>query len=77
MMAIRQGDWKLEAGLGSGGFSAPRRVDPGPGGPAGQLYDLRSDPRELHNLYQEHPEIVKRLTDLLDTYEKQGYSRPM
>lgn len=77
MMTIRDKEWKLAEGLGSGGFSAPRRVTPGPGGPLGQLYNLRTDPRELHNLYQEHPEIVERLTKLLRTYESQGYSRPM
>jgi arylsulfatase A-like enzyme len=77
MMTIRQGNWKLEEGLGSGGFSDPKTADPQPGGPKGQLYNLANDPGELHNLYQEHPEIVGRLTQLLDKYESQGYSRPM
>ena len=31
VFGIRQGDWKLELGLGSGGFSDPRQVDPVPG----------------------------------------------
>lgn len=77
MLTICEGNWKLEEGLGSGGFSAPRRVEPVPGGPKGQLYNLATDPRELNNLYQEHPGIVARLSALLEKYEKQGYSRPM
>ena len=77
MLTIRQGNWKLEEGLGSGGFSFPVRVEPAPGGPAGQLYDLASDPHEMHNLYQERPEIVQRLSKLLESYQKQGYTRPM
>ena len=76
MFTIREGNWKLELGLGSGGFTAPRRVEPAAGGPQGQLYNLASDPQELHNLYQQNPEIVERLTSLLDTYQKQGYTRP-
>jgi arylsulfatase A len=76
MFSIRQGNWKLEEGLGSGGFSPPRKVEPAPGGPTGQLYDLSADPGELHNLYQARPEIVDRLATLLDRYKRQGYTRP-
>lgn len=75
--AIRQGKWKLILELGSGGFSRPVHVDPIPGGPQGQLYDVKDDVREQHNLWMKHPEIVKRLTDLLRKYQQQGYSRPM
>ena len=60
-MMIRSGDWKLINQLGSGGFSDPKTVKPGPGDPAGQLYNLRTDLAESRNLYQDHPEIVKRL----------------
>ena len=77
MLTIREGYWKLEEGLGSGGFSFPKRVEPAPGGPEGQLYNLATDPHELHNVYQEHPEIVNHLSKLLETYVKQGYTRPM
>ena len=75
--AIRQGSWKLIEGLGSGGFTPPRSVEPGPGDPLGQLYHLRDDPGETNNLYAERPEVVARLTALLDRYREQGYSRPM
>ncbi len=77
MLTIREGKWKLEEGLGSGGFSAPQRVEPAPEGPAGQLYDLAIDPHELHNVYLKHPEIVDRLSKLLETYQQQGYTRSM
>lgn len=76
VFAIRQGTWKLILGLGSGGFSPPKTVEVARGGPAGQLYDLAEDPGEKHNLYQARPEVVGRLTGLLERYQKQGYSRP-
>jgi arylsulfatase A len=77
MFAIREGRWKLELGLGSGGFSPPQKADPAPGGPAGQLYDLSNDPGENYNVYQRYPEVVDRLSTLLEKYKTQGYSRPM
>jgi arylsulfatase A len=77
MFSIRAQNWKLELGLGSGGFSSPARVDPAPGGPQGQLYDLAKDPTESENLYLDHPDVVARLTALLDRYRQQGHSRPM
>jgi arylsulfatase A-like enzyme len=75
MFTIREGDWKLELGLGSGGFSAPRRVEPVSGGITGQLYNLADDPHEIYNLYAARPDIVARLTKLLDEYKEQGHTR--
>lgn len=75
MFTIREGNWKLELGLGSGGFSEPRTVEPVPGGIKGQLYNLADDPHELYNLYEQHPEIVARLTKMLDTYKDSGHTR--
>jgi arylsulfatase A len=77
MFAIRQGPWKLIQGLGSGGFTAPAQVKPKPGGPQGQLYNLQDDPPEQKNLWLQEPEIVERLSALLERYQQQGYSRPM
>lgn len=77
MFSIRQGDWKLCQGLGSGGFSRPRRLDPGPGEPHGQLFHLTGDAEETKNLYAEQPEVVKRLSALLEKYQKEGRSRPL
>jgi arylsulfatase A len=70
-MTIRSGPWKLITGLGSGGFSLPRREDPVPGGPTGQLYNMVDDRGETTNLYHKHPEIVEQLTAAL-TQIRQG-----
>ena len=75
--SIRQGQWKLELCRGSGGWS-----DPKPGTPAEralppeQLYDLAADLAEQHNVAAEHPEIVQRLTALLEKYIADGRSTP-
>ncbi len=74
--AMRSGDWKLILGLGSGGFTHPRSINPGPGDPAGQLYNLVSDPAEEQNLYGSHPEVVEHLTALLKQYKREGRSQP-
>jgi len=74
--AIRQGPWKLALALGSHGFSAPRDIKPKPGEAQGQLYNLDDDPREQNNLWLQKPEIVQRLTTLLEKYKRQGHSRP-
>lgn len=66
VLTIRQGPWKLIPALGSGGFTQPNRVKPGPKDPAGQLYNLANDPGETRNIYTEHPQVVERLTTLLN-----------
>ncbi len=79
MFAIRSGDWKLIEGLGTGGFTAPRSIDPstlGPEDPRGQLYNLAEDIAESNNLYNEHPEVVERLTKMLDEIRDSGRSGP-
>ncbi|MDR3638001.1 MAG: arylsulfatase [Isosphaeraceae bacterium] len=76
MFAIRQGDWKLILGRGSGGFTLPQDVPSKPGEPAGQLYHLKDDPKETNDLYTQRPEIVTRLTTLLETYQRTGRSAP-
>jgi arylsulfatase A len=74
--SIRQGDWKLIFGDGEGGLSrkygggeprAPRKIP-------GELYNLRDDLSETTNLYEAKPEIVERLTKLMDKYREQGRS---
>jgi arylsulfatase A-like enzyme len=75
MFTIREGPWKLELGLGSGGFSAPRKVMPSPGGIQGQLYNLDDDPQEVYNLWAQRPDMVKHLTELLDGYKASGHTR--
>lgn len=73
-MSFRSGDWKLITGKGSGGFSQhgqPTRNT----GPAGQLYNLAEDIGEQNNLYDKHPEIVQRLTTMLENVKNTGRTR--
>ena len=73
--SIRQGKWKLELCPGSGGWSPPR-----PGSeeakqlPPVQLYDLSTDIAETTNVQDKHPEVVERLTALLQSYVDKGRS---
>ena len=62
-------------GLGSGGFTAPDTEKPVPGGPLGQLYNLRDDPKETTNRYLEKPEIVARMKATLEKIKHDGRSR--
>ncbi|MEX2580737.1 MAG: sulfatase-like hydrolase/transferase [Verrucomicrobiales bacterium] len=75
VFAIRQGPWKLVPDhRGSGGFSLPRDLDPAEvGGPKGQLYHLGDDPAETRNLYDEKPEVVARLSALLEEIQEQDH----
>jgi arylsulfatase A-like enzyme len=73
--AIRQGPWKLAMALGSHGFSNPKNIKPEPDEAKGQLYNLDDDPQERNNLWLQKPEIVGRLTRLLEKYKSEGRSR--
>lgn len=75
MFAIRQGKWKYIEARGSGGFTRPARIEPEPGEPTGQLYNLEDDPAEQTNLFTDHPEIVERLSTVLESYQTSGRSR--
>ena len=68
--AIRQGQWKLELCSGSAGWSK------GGDGEPTQLYDMSKDVGERTNEYKSHPEIVTRLTKLLEKYIADGRSTP-
>lgn len=68
--AIRQGPWKMIPRRGSGGFTRPREIDHvKEGGPIGQLYHLYNDPSETTNLWNNHPEIVERLSTQLSNIQ--------
>ncbi|MDB6040147.1 MAG: arylsulfatase family protein [Verrucomicrobiales bacterium] len=75
--AVRQSNWKLELCPDSGGWSVPR-----PGSPASkqlpevQLYDLSVDAGETNNVLAAHPEVVARLTQILEKYVNDGRSTP-
>jgi arylsulfatase A-like enzyme len=70
--AIRQGEWKLLLlrGTGDGEPSKDQSLPPG------QLYNIVEDYGETNNLYEKRPEIVKRLSALLDRYRTEGRSTP-
>ncbi|NND08357.1 MAG: arylsulfatase [Saprospiraceae bacterium] len=70
VFAIRNGEWKLIEGLGSGGFSTPTSIDPQDGEAAGQLYNLANDPSETTNLFLQKPDIVAQLENELDAIRK-------
>jgi arylsulfatase A-like enzyme len=72
LLAVRSGDWKLFfphtsqtlAGKpgGTQGLPAPyQRLAVGT-----ELYNLRQDPAERHNVIDQHPEVVARLTALAE-----------
>lgn len=75
--AIRQDHWKLVLASSSGGWSEPRPGSPAARTlPATQLFDLSLDINERTNVAPAHPEIVTRLTTLLDQYVAAGRSTP-
>jgi arylsulfatase A-like enzyme len=59
--AFRSGRWKLIEGQGSGGFTRVPVAEDAASEGGGQLYDLRLDPGETTNLWDEQPEVVTRL----------------
>jgi arylsulfatase A-like enzyme len=58
MFAIRDGNWKLVAGNGSGGREAPRGQ---PFAEPWMLFNLEMDPEEQVNVAESHPEAFDRL----------------
>jgi len=76
--AIRKGKWKLIMCPGSGGWSDPKPGSPEEANlPPFQLYDLESDIGETRNLYDEYPEEVEELKQLLESYIRNGRSTPL
>ena len=74
-LTFRRGDWKYIPFLGSGGFSNPRREQPVPGGPRGQLYNLTVDIGETKNLWLQKPDLVPAFEKELARQIKAGWSR--
>ena len=73
--AIRQGDWKMIEGLGSGGFTEPRKIEGKAGDPEGQLFNLKKDLGETQEIYAQNPAKVTELHELLEKI-KATKSRP-
>ncbi|QYM78614.1 arylsulfatase [Horticoccus luteus] len=74
--ALRQGPWKLCLCPDSGGWSDPKPGKAPPGSPPFQLFNLDQDSAETTNLYAEHPEIVRRLGELLKQQILRGRTTP-
>jgi arylsulfatase A-like enzyme len=75
IFAIREGRWKLierNESLPVDGAKA-KKAEPEN---QNQLFDLAEDPAETKNLWDAHPEVVERLTALLEKTRKDGRSRP-
>ena len=83
VLAIRDGRWKLidrserpgahhSPGLPATG--AAKRNEQGPPTAPLELYDVDADPRELHNLASERPELVERLRRKLAEIRAHGHS---
>ena len=76
VFAIRQGDWKLILGDGSGGFSAPAgRVLQADADKGMQLYLLSEDPNERRNLATARPNVKADLLSELARIQEAGRSR--
>jgi len=75
--SLRQGKWKLELCPGSGGWSQPSDAQAAKKGlPSVQLYDMSQDDTERVNVQEKYPEVVERLTRLLEKYVTEGRSTP-
>lgn len=76
--AIREGDWKLIFASHSGGGSQPKpkeAIDM-PDLPPVQLYNLKNDLAEQHNLQAEQPDLVQRLAQTMQRIISEGRSTP-
>jgi arylsulfatase A-like enzyme len=71
--ALRRGNWKYIEGIPAVPLDrvpAMRRQEMAP-----QLYDLRQDPGESHNLLPRRPEVAAELKELLNTSRAAGHTR--
>ena len=73
--ALRLGSWKMLFGTSGGGAWSNQSASEPDGHPA-QLYDLATDLGEKKNLYADHPEIVAKMTSLMETLVSRGRSTP-
>ncbi|MBK8501391.1 MAG: arylsulfatase [Saprospiraceae bacterium] len=75
--SLRQGPWKICFCPGSGGWSYPTPKETSTLDlPSTQLFNLDDDPAEEQNIATANPDVVKRLTGLMQQYIKEGRSTP-
>lgn len=73
--AIRKGKWKLEFCPGSGGWSYPTPSETKSLSlPPVQLYNMKSDKAEQHNVSNRYPGVVNRLRAIMQQQIDQGRS---
>lgn len=72
--AIRDRRWKLTFCGDSGGWSEPRPGKASKTLPSVQLFDMQSDAGEKQSVDAEHPEEVKRLTETMERFIREGRS---
>ncbi|WP_430815093.1 sulfatase family protein [Carboxylicivirga sp. RSCT41] len=81
--AVRMGQWKMipacyykekKPNKGRKGKLSPEEKKKMRTFVPGQLYDLSQDPGELNNLWEQHPEIVERLSIELKKYKKRKHN---
>jgi arylsulfatase A-like enzyme len=70
--AIRQGEWKLLLLRAVGDGKPPDDANL----PPAQLYNMATDTSETNNVYSKHPDVVRKLTGLLEKYQAEGRSTP-
>lgn len=74
--AIRKGDWKLALCSGSGGWSNPTEEQAKKDQlPTRQLFNLKNDPGEQHNLSEKFPDLVNKLKTELENTMIKGSSK--
>jgi arylsulfatase A len=74
--AIRDGQWKLNLFRGSGGSLKPAHIEPKPGEPPFELYDMKPDWRETTNVHDQHADVVERLKAQATKIVRKGRSTP-
>jgi arylsulfatase A-like enzyme len=74
--AIRQGEWKLEVCAGSGGWTLADKAAKEMGLPDMQLYNIKADVVERHNLVAQYPEKTAELLALLKQEVNNGRTTP-
>lgn len=77
LFAIRNKNWKLIDGLGSGGQSIPYTHEPQRPGESGQLYSFTDDCWENINLYLKEPELVCEMKSALELVKNGAYKEKL
>jgi arylsulfatase A-like enzyme len=71
--AVRDGDWKLVKTSNYTSRKATSRILHGPQAKnRPMLFNIKDDIAEQNDLYEKHPQIVKRLTELYQQWQKQN-----